>query len=256
MRLRGSSTKLGRWSSSGNTRESAITNTGLNRSKDEVERFLDGFKGHLSRATATLEVKSVVNEAAFAYEIVLKKLHEYLSTDQARPSDFILAEKYKLAKEKFSELACGSPTWEPGHPFHKSLGTGADELYARWKESDPKGPKSPFAAVCPDLALLAPYRIVFECKYFNQPANQDAVSQLVHGLYEAFFYRAMPTKPLETRGLAHGWDYEYSCLLAYDATENRRLRSAWDGLPKDTRDRFWEDANIYVLILPEPKPGK
>jgi hypothetical protein len=229
--------------------------TAVNLTKREIATFLQGFKDHLSITTASLDRRNVINEAAFAYEIVLKNLREYLAKQAdvlngRSPRDFILAEDYALAKEDSADLMCGTPTWEPGHPFHKAIATSAKDLYARWSGQDPKGPKSTFGAVCPDLALLAPYRVVFECKYFTQPGEQNAVSQLVSGLYEAFFYRAMPTAPLGTPGLKHGWDYEYACFLAYDATNNRRLRKAWDAL-KDTRNRFWDQANIYVMILPE-----
>jgi hypothetical protein len=61
----------------------------------------------------------------------------------------------------------------------------------------------------------------------------------------------MPSKPPGTAGLKYGWDYEYACFPAYDSTPKRRLRQAWDDLNEGTCKRFWEDSNIYVMMLPE-----
>jgi hypothetical protein len=195
-------------------------------------------------------------ELAFIDQIVLKNLSEHLQKYLAKtavlnsksPCDLIAAES-SHAKEH--HIACGTPAWSQGHPFNKAMGSSLDDLYKRWRGDDPKKRKSTFAAVCPDIALLAPFRVVFECKYFNQPANRPATSQLVRGLYQAFFYRAMPTKSPGTTGLKYGWDYEYACFLTYDATGNRRLRKAWCDLDEGTRKRFWDESNIYVILLPQ-----
>jgi hypothetical protein len=191
-------------------------------------------------------------EMAFINGFVLKNVHACLAQHQGEvsggkaPRDLILAES-RWAKEKNVGIACGTPVKNSGHPFYKVLGVRPETLYPRWQGEDPRRRKTTFAAVCPNFAILAPYRIVFECKYFNRPAAQPAVSQLVEGLYQAFFYRAMPSLPRAPQ-LEHGWDYEYSCFLAYDATANERLAKAWEGLRK-IHHRFWDESNIFVMIL-------
>lgn len=179
-------------------------------------------------------------EAAFIEAFVLNNLHACVS------SELILAES-EWAKRKPIGIACGTPVRNSGHPFNKVPGASPLRLYERWVGRDQRGRKSEFAPVCPDVALRAPYRIVFECKYFTQYAQTPAVSQLVEGLYQAFFYRALPTLAPQP-GLKWGWDYEYSCFLAYDGTSNGRLVKAWSDLAK-IHQRSWDESNIFVMIL-------
>jgi hypothetical protein len=239
----------------------------VNLTKDATKIFLDELRTLLLVKTEDeTKVKDVLSkhplfahkqlEAAFIDQIVMGCLSEnvkkYLATapisNDKLPSDLILAESSQAKKTK---LACGTPVWTQGHPFNKAVESSRTDLYKRWSGSDTKQRKTVFAAVCPDIALLAPFRVIFEGKFFNQPGKQIATSQLVSGLYQTFFYRAMPAKPRGTAGLKYGWDYEYACFLAYDATPKRRLRQAWDDLNEGTRKRFWEDSNIYVMMLPE-----
>jgi hypothetical protein len=241
-----------------------MVNTTVNLTKDEVKSFLDELRTRLLVKTEDeTQVKDALSEhplfvhhqteIAFIDQIVMECLSdnvkEYLdkthAADGKLPCDFILAESSQAKNRK---LACGTPVWTHGHPFYKALVSNPSDLYKRWSGKDRKK-LSVFAAVAPDIALLAPFRVVFECKYFNQPGRHIATSELVSGLYQTFFYRAMPTKPAGAGGLRFGWDYEYACFLAYDATHTQRLRQAWHDL-KETRKRFWDDGNIYVMILP------
>jgi hypothetical protein len=236
-----------------------------NLDRDQIHQFLADLRTHIANATRDgNRVRDTVKntaktsnggtgwEAAFIDEFVLRNVHSYISQHQkevlrGEPAHkFILAES-KWAKSKNVNIACGTPVKNSGHPFYKILGTRPERLYHRWSERDPRGRKTSFAAVCPDFALVSPYRVVFECKYFNQPAVSPATSQLVDGLYQAFFYGAMPTLP-PGRDLKHGWDYEYSCFLAYDATPNGRMARAWEALEK-IHQRFWDESNIFVIIL-------
>jgi hypothetical protein len=97
------------------------------------------------------------------------------------------------------------------------------------------------------MAFRAPHKVVFEVKYFRQNQSGSAETELVKGIYEAFFYRALPLI-LETPKRAP-WDYDYACLLAYDATEEGNLLKAWNSLNKIVRKGFWDGANIYIMIL-------
>jgi len=69
----------------------------------------------------------------------------------------------------------------------------------------------------------------------------------VTSTYEAFFYRGLLYVPPKKLGPA--WDYEYSCLLAYDGSDDGNLHAAWSELPDHVRKGFWDGANICVMIL-------
>lgn len=45
------------------------------------------------------------------------------------------------------------------------------------------------------------------------------------------------------------WDYDYSCLFAYDASRDGHLRSAWQHIEPSVKMGFWEGANVYVMVL-------
>jgi hypothetical protein len=98
------------------------------------------------------------------------------------------------------------------------------------------------------LALRAPakYRTVFEAKYYSGPST-GAEEELVRNIYQAFFYRALPRLPKTERHAA--WDYEFACVLAYDATPDGDLLEAWKTLPASVKSACWTGANVYVMIL-------
>jgi hypothetical protein len=131
------------------------------------------------------------------------------------------------------------------HPFSKFVGTSAKQVINKWKAKD----GSPFTQSCPDFATRKPfpYNIVFEGKYFLRGSPDFAERELVNNIYQAFFYRALPYVPPNRSGIS--WDYDFSCLLAYDASDNGSLLSAWKNLPEKVRRGFWDGANVYVMIL-------
>jgi hypothetical protein len=45
------------------------------------------------------------------------------------------------------------------------------------------------------------------------------------------------------------WDYDYACLLAFDASAEGNFLYAWESLDTSVKKGFWESANIYVMIL-------
>jgi hypothetical protein len=121
------------------------------------------------------------------------------------------------------------------------------DLFKLWS---PGGKRVSGFEAWPDLTLTAPYKVVFECKYFKgEAADPLAKHALVEYLYEAFFYRALPRREENEKG--PGWDYEYSCLLAYDATRNHRLANAWAQVKDGIERNFWYAGNIFVMMLPE-----
>jgi hypothetical protein len=112
-----------------------------------------------------------------------------------------------------------------------------------------QGGGSPLVQACPDFALREPFpfKIVFEGKYFAHGGMRRAETELVTDLYQAFFYLGLPFVPETKRSAA--WEYDYSCLLAFDASADRAFHAAWNSIEKNVRGGFWSGANIYVMIL-------
>jgi hypothetical protein len=174
--------------------------------REKVQDFLRRLQSHMRTALANRDdVMGAVSEAArktkgkdyeasFVYEFVLPRLNRFLAAYETqnlngqKPEAVTLAESISARPKD----AVGSPVRTPGHPFQKVIAAKPKEIFARWKGGELTKTKSPFGQVCPDLALTSPYRVVIECKYFRTPGLQPATDALVKGLYETFFYRAMP----------------------------------------------------------------
>ena len=143
------------------------------------------------------------------------------------------------------DISRQSPSRSQGHPFQKILGKLASEIYQRWTTAAGNG----FAQSCPDFALQNPFphSIVFEGKYFRRGSTEVAQNELVSDIYQAFFYRSL--SPIGATKNRAGWRYDYSCLLAYDASPSGIFLKSWQDIPRRTRDNFWEGANLYVMVL-------
>ena len=185
-------------------------------------------------------------EHAFTRGMILPKIHTFLtdvtglSTKQAREA--FLAESCA----NYRELSTNTPARTVRHPFNKALVSDAPSIYRKWaKETKSK----PLTQSCPDFALRSPcpHKIVFEAKYFKSPNRKAAERELVAGLYQAFFYRALP--PVDPRKDGRTWDYDYACLIAYDASPRGVFKAAWDELHPDVRKGFSNGANVYAMIL-------
>ena len=61
------------------------------------------------------------------------------------------------------------------------------------------------------MALLRPFKTVFEGKFFHDRDTERPESVLVKGIYEASFYLGLSRFPAGARGAA--WDYEFACIL-------------------------------------------
>jgi len=226
--------------------------------RERVEDFLSGLLLHFQsrlpdRDTIASQVARLSSppkkwdgsEAAFIGEYVLPNVGEFLLTRvdevQQGGDPLSLIRVGFAASEKHKSLVA-----VPAHPFGKIF-RKPEVVYARWKDAH-----VPLIQSFPDFTLLSPYRILFECKYFKTRLKNPAKVQLVRDLYETFFYRALPLRPPKAKQV--GWDFEYACYLAYDATTGGWLFKAWDGLPQNVRNSFWEQANIFVMILPQTQP--
>lgn len=187
------------------------------------------------------------SEAAFINSFVIPVLFDQilkhrskLTNPQAREA--LLSESHG----RMPEFSAKSPSRAKKHPFEKIIGDSPESIYSRWSGTSRKrGPTQS----CPDFALTHPFphRVVFEGKYFASGSKKTAESKLVKDIYQAFFYRGLPQVDATKRNPE--WNYDYACLLGFDASPEGSLKSAWDELDKAVRESFWEGGNIYVMIL-------
>src|SRR5262249_19431047 len=183
-----------------------------------------------------------IKESAFVNKYVIPFLFDQMkaetSPEVARKS--LLSESWRSMREH-SEA---SPARGRRHPFGKLLGTKPPAIMKQWKGEAGVALTQP----CPDFALCSPFpKIVFEAKYFPKGDRAAAESALVTGIYQAFFYRALPFIPASKSRPA--WDYDYACLLVYDGSEKGSLTAAWNSINDDTQKAFWESAAVYVMVL-------
>jgi hypothetical protein len=184
-------------------------------------------------------------ESAFINYFIIPKLSEFihvaasLSKSDARQA--LLAEGFRTAE--LNVYCSGSPARTVGHPFTKLFNATPEAIALKWTAD------GSLTNACPDFALRPPFpfKIVFEGKYFVDGSLDKARRDLVTNIYQAFFYRALPYVEAKHKGST--WDYDYSCLLAYDASEGGNLKHAWDQLVPKVKNGFWEGANVYVMIL-------
>ena len=185
-------------------------------------------------------------EAAFLNGQALPVLFELIQTrcgcsvEEARTA--LLNEYYRTTPS----LSRNTPFRWVQHPFSKALGGNAAEIYRGWVDPDKGGA---LTTCSPDFALSAPFphSILFEGKYFAKGEPETAARTLVADIYQAFFYRGLP--PLAATSRHPKWNFDYACLMAYDASPKGTLASAWKAIHRRTRQSLWEGANIYVMIL-------
>lgn len=182
-------------------------------------------------------------EHTFTKGIALPAIYSELTTtfgmgpDDARQS--ILAEGYS----NLPQLSSNTPARPARHPFNKALVTDPHSIYSKWKED-----RNPLTQSCPDFAFRAPchHKVVFEAKFFEKNSLRVAERELVNSAYQAFFYRGLPA---DLSNPTRPWDYEYSCVFVFDATEEGHFKTAWENLDEYVKSGFWEGANVYVMIL-------
>jgi hypothetical protein len=227
------------------------------QTKDEAYRFLCTLQTHLNEylpegLEISRKIGKIINEDEYrvsdwqdAFSILVTPyIHEFLcehGMSSGRARDLFLSEMHG----QIPQWVGGPVARSEGHPFTKNdIGIKPKVIIDRWR-GNKKG--LPCPRPCPDMAFRAPYKVVFEVKYFRQNQSGSADSELVKGIFEAFFYRSLPLIPETPRRAA--WDYDYSCFLAYDATVEGNLLHAWNSLDKIVRKGFWDGANIYIMIL-------
>ncbi|MGO9641091.1 MAG: hypothetical protein ACLP1Y_07300 [Candidatus Acidiferrales bacterium] len=185
-------------------------------------------------------------EAAFlngqALPVLFDLLISYAGLSGEQAQQALLSEYHRSTPN----LARQSPIRWERHPFRKILGARASDIYQGWASPDKGGA---LTESCPDFSLRDPFphSILFEGKYFPRGSLEFAQRQLVTYIYQAFFYRGLPRLAAAKRHPE--CNYDYACLMAYDASPTGTLTSAWTALHPRTRPSFWEGANVYVMIL-------
>ena len=240
----------------------------MKHGKEGAQDFLDGLAKAIDAATAEFRgpamerhIRTLIREAdangtkafttgpesaflnTFAVPVLFDEIQAYagLSSEQAR---IALLNEYARSMPKFSTH---SPFRTVKTPFSKKMGVSAETIYRAWK-SEQKDHGLQRAG--PDFALRPPFphRIVFEGKYIARGSSELAQKELVGDIYQAFFYRGLPQVPETKRGQAE-WNYDYACLLVFDASPKRVFRNAWLDLDHSVRSSIWDGANIYVMVL-------
>ena len=181
-----------------------------------------------------------LNGRALPVLFELLKSHAGLSGEQAQQA--LLSEYYRTTPD----ISRQSPIRWERHPFRKVLGTSASDIYQGW--THPEQGRA-LTQSCPDFSLRDPFphSILFEGKYFSSGSLEYAQRELVKDIYQAFFYRGLPRLPATKK--RPEWNYDYACLMAYDASPKGTLAAAWKALPWRTRQSFWVGANMHVMVL-------
>ena len=234
--------------------------------RDEAKQFLTGFEARLRRSLRLAEDaeggKTIAQqvdemraharadektrhlkapEAAFLNHWVAPALYEQLRATGLNESDAkaaLLAESHTSLK-----TISGGPAARPvAFPLEKKMGVPAGDIYKRWAG---RSDAQPFTQPYPDLAIRHPsYQIVFEGKYFRSGKLEYAERQLVAAIHESLFYLGVPE--ISARG--REWGYDYACLVAFDASPDATLLTAWNNL-KGTKAKFWDCANLHVVLI-------
>jgi hypothetical protein len=203
-------------------------------------------------AAAKLEDKQKhlrLPEAAFINAFVIPPLFEHLKSEMGLSETDARTSLLNEYHKNMPETSSGSPIFPLRGPFKKALGSSASSIYQGWK-SPMKG--DGLTQCAPDFALRKPFphSILFEGKFYASGSLELGEKQLAKNIYEAFFYRGLP-RTNATMKKHSDWNYDYACLLAFDASDKGTLRQAWENLSLKIRKSFWEGGNTYVMILRE-----
>jgi hypothetical protein len=222
--------------------------------------FLEGFKRHLNQTIPTSENvrewiagkavpgKDVGYENLFVDKYILRAVPEYLQEEAGlTPEEARTAYLTEANGPKKEQIASGSPASKNKNLFKKLFGITPRSVVNLWWDEKQK---FPMAQSCPDWAFRkpCPYKVVFEAKLFRSGGIDAAKTELVKAVYQCMFYRGQPPVP---RTKTHTeWDYEFACLVAYDASKEQSLVKAWEAVRPEVRAGCWDSANIFVMVLP------
>jgi hypothetical protein len=205
----------------------------------ETKEFLDKLQQYLNDSIQR-DAKLFASEEQLMKYIV-PKVYDFLVDregqtfcDVQKP---LLAEGY-LSKE-LKPFTSGTPASNPVYPFKKSIGATLKTARKEWWETG-RGLHN----ACPDFALRAPHKIIFESKLFRTGGRDAARTALVNGVYECCFYRGLP---------AFAKNYDSACLLILDASpEPSVVKTAWAGANEHVKKHIWDDLLVHVMVLCRP----
>jgi hypothetical protein len=223
-----------------------------NTNREGAWKFLKGLEQHLGKnINHSLVVQSVQGskgnyESDLVNAFILPKISEYLQQTLS-PTEAYKAFLAESGDAKKKGLASGTPASAHRHLFTKVLGVSAKTLVKTWWGTSKK---KPLSQSCPDWALRlpCPHKVVFECKVFRKGGMDAARTELVKSIYQCFYYRGQPKVPAS--GKHTGWDYDYACLVAYDASHKGCLVKAWKDVDSKVAKECWNASNIFVMVLP------
>jgi hypothetical protein len=227
--------------------------------KDDAFAFLASLQSTLAQSlpNATAMKKEMLNisseggsehkirENQFLYHFVIRLIHRQMRTvpgighDEARRS--LLCEYHAKA----SDISSGNALRRAGAPFGKTMGRSIQQIMSDWTKDTRSYPLN---QAYPDVAIREPFphSIVFDAKYFESNSSAAATKALIEGIYEAAHYRGLP-KVSALSAEKPGWDYEFGCLLAYDASDDGVLTAAWNSVT--SKKTFWDGGNVFVMII-------
>lgn len=225
---------------------------GANTDREAARKFLEGLEQHLGRNVDPSRVRESVRgnkgshyEEDFVNAFMLPTISDYLRQSLS-PADAVTAFLTESVDARRQGLASGTCAGAHRHLFTKVLGVSAKTLVEMWWGV---GKKKPLAQSCPDWAFRAPcHTVVFECKLFRKGGMDAAKTELVKSIYQCFYYRGQPKVPAS--GTHAAWDYDYACLVAYDASESGSLIKAWKCVNAKVEKECWNASNIFVMVLP------
>jgi hypothetical protein len=225
-----------------------------NTNREEAWTFLKGLQQHLGNIS-TADVRKFIRESKrptyefdFVNAFMLPSISAYLQQTLS-PADAVRAFLAESVDARNEGLASGTPAGANRHLFTKMLGVSAKALVDMWWGT---GKTKPLAQSCPDWAFRKPcdHTVVFECKLFRKGGMDAAKTELVKSIYQCFYYRGQPKVPASDTHAE--WDYDYACLVAYDASDSGSLVKAWKCVDAKVEKECWNASNIFVMVLPIP----
>ena len=186
-------------------------------------------------------------EDAFLNGFAMPLIFDYIRDKCGMSADHV---RHGLMSESFRwipEFASYSPKRPISHPLCKKIQSKSD-IAKKWLgELSPD--INPLTQACPDFAFNdpIPHRIIGEGKYFDGHGENAAKNALAEAFYETFFYGAQPST--QGRGNQPDWNFDYACLLAYDASEKGEMFKFWNSLNAEVKKGFWKGANVYMMII-------
>ena len=221
-------------------------------------RFLKDLEQHLGRTIEPALVREFIRESKgsnyefdFVNKFMLPTISDYLRQNLS-PADAVtafLTESVEATKKQ--GIASGTPASAHRHLFTKVLGESAKSLVEMWWGTGKKK-SNLLSRSCPDWAFRKPcqHTVVFECKLFRKGGLDAAKTELVKSIYQCFHYLGQPkVPPSETHA---AWDYDYACLVAYDASGSRSLVEEWKCVDPKVEKECWNASNIFVMVLSAP----